>query len=112
MSSGLARLLTSPEFRDAIREDEEVAKAKVVAKANQGEKAVIAKAKKAWRAKDECKAAKWAGERKLKMLKAPTRPPTPDDAFFAAEINGQELIIMDDVSGDEEDEEGSDPEVD
>lgn len=129
MSSGSARLLTSPEFRDAIRQDEEVVRAKVVAKATRGKKAAITRAKKAWRARDvaerkqrrtaqlkdyekRCQAATRAGKRTPKKPKAPTRPPTPDDAFFGAEIEGQELINIEDVSGDEEEEEGDDSEVD
>lgn len=122
MSSGTARLLTSVEFRDALRADEEVAQAKVDAKALKGRKAAITKAKKAWRARDvadrkkrraeqveehkrACKTAERAGRRKPKMPKALTRPSTPEDAFFEAELDAQELIELSDGLDDEEEEE-------
>lgn len=51
MSSGVAQFLTSPEFRQAIRTDEEVVRAKLDVKVKWGKKSVIMKPKKAWRAR-------------------------------------------------------------
>ncbi|KAG9042260.1 hypothetical protein FS837_011090 [Tulasnella sp. UAMH 9824] len=98
---------------DALQADEEVAQAKADAKALKGHKAAITKAKKAWRARDiadrkkcwaeqveehqrACKAAAQAGRRMLKKPKVLTRPSTPDNAFFEAELDVQESIELSD----------------
>lgn len=121
MSSGMARLLTSEEFRAAITKDEEVAAAEVARKAATAKSRGLSKAKREWRARDVAArkllkleiekrwlkaqdAAKAAGGRKPLKPRAPVRPKTPDDAFFEVDIEDQESIHISDVSGDEDDE--------
>lgn len=89
MSSGMARLLTSNEFREAVRKDEAVVQEKLTAQEIRAQKTAIKKAKTQWRARDiadrkrqraeqladhqrRCRVAEMAGERKLKVPKAPT----------------------------------------
>lgn len=122
MSSGAARLLTSDQFRDAVRKDEEAAQEKVARKIATGKARSLTKAKKEWRAADvaqrkaakanqdvkwmsACLAASKAGMRKPVKPKPPIRPKTPSDEFFLAADEELEEIDIAGFSGDDDDEE-------
>ncbi|KAG9025499.1 hypothetical protein FS837_004915 [Tulasnella sp. UAMH 9824] len=91
MSSGAARLLTSEEFRGAVRKDDETAKEKLTAKEQRARKAAITRVKKQWRADD-------VAERKRHRTKQLS------DHQKASMIDGQEEVEIDGVSGDEDEE--------
>ncbi len=122
MSSKGARMLTSEEFREAIRKDEEAALDKVQAKAVRAKGRDLSKAKKIWRTADiatrkalraqqdarwraACEEAVIAKVRKPVKPKPPVRPKTPEDAFFGGDDSGFEDIDIGNVTDDEDDEE-------
>lgn len=121
MSSSIARLLTSEEFRDALRQGDEEAAAKLAARAVKNQKKRLGAQKKAWRRADidarkalrdlqvaqwekDCKRAKRRKEKMPAKPSPPVRPQTPDDAYFLEKDGEESEDEQEDVEEEEEEE--------